>query len=74
LTYFDLRINGNVSANEYDSVTAGRFFHQLVTLQEIEGPCYQFVTTAENSIWKKLLEALEDLEMYRERIKTTNVE
>jgi hypothetical protein len=64
----------NQTADEYDSVTAGSFFHQLVALQGIEGSCYQFVATAENSLWKKALEALEDLEMYRERIKTTNAE
>jgi hypothetical protein len=62
------------TVDEYDSVTAGSFFHQLVALQGIEGSCYQFVATAENFLWKKVLEALEDLEMYRERIKTTNVE
>jgi hypothetical protein len=64
----------NQTVDEYESVTAGSFFHQLVALQGIEGSCYQFVAKAEDSLWKKVLEALEDLEMYRERIKTTNVE
>jgi hypothetical protein len=44
----------NQTADEYDSVTAGSSFHQLVALQGIEGSCYQFVATAEISIQKKV--------------------
>jgi hypothetical protein len=46
----------NQTVDQYDNVTAGRFFQKLVVLQGIEGSCYQVVATAEDSFGRKVLE------------------